>query len=365
MATKKLDVEKFTGDNDFHLWRLKMRVSLVHQGIEEVLEDRDGILREVGDQTLTAGLWKKLEDLYTKKSLTKRLSTKKRLYTLQMEEGTSLATYVDAFNKIILDLEDINVKIEDEDKVIILISSLPPSYEHFVDTLLYGRQTLTMQNVKKQKEEQRRGKAGKGRKNRRSKSKNKTLKCFQYHKEDHFKRDCPERKNKPKDNKYKNRNVAVVSEELDDGYDSAGVFVASFNQTEDKARCSIRVESSVLKVLKGAIVLMKGDMANGLYKLQGKAVLGEVNIVQNHIQDKTYLWHLRLGHISEKGLKELERQGALEGDKISTLGFCEECILGKSSRTRFKTAVHSTKGTLDYIHADLWGPSQIDSLGGA
>ena len=133
----------------------------------------------------------------------------------------------------------------------------------------------------------------------------------------------------------------------------------------DKARCSIRVESSVLKVLKGAIVLMKGDMANGLYKLQGKAVLGEVNIVQNHIQDKTYLWHLRLGHISEKGLKELERQGALEGDKISTLGFCEECILGKSSRTRFKTAVHSTKGTLDYIHADLWGPSQIDSLGGA
>ena len=39
MATKKLDVEKFTGDNDFHLWRLKMRVSLVHQGIEEVLED--------------------------------------------------------------------------------------------------------------------------------------------------------------------------------------------------------------------------------------------------------------------------------------------------------------------------------------
>lgn len=108
----------------------------------------DGVLREVGDQTLATGLWKKLEDLYTKKSLTKRLSTKKRLYTLQIKEGTSLATYVDAFNKIILDLEDINVKIEDENKVIIFISFLPPSYEHFVDTLMYGRQTLTMQDVK-------------------------------------------------------------------------------------------------------------------------------------------------------------------------------------------------------------------------
>ena len=112
MATLKLDVEKFTGENDFHLWRLKMRALLVHQGIEEVLEDLrtskkiskvkdedmheamdkahstiilslgDGVLREVGDQTTAASLWKKLEDLYTKKSLTKRLSTKKRLYTL-------------------------------------------------------------------------------------------------------------------------------------------------------------------------------------------------------------------------------------------------------------------------------------------
>lgn len=80
---------------------------------------------------------------------------------------------------------------------------------------------------------------------------------------------------------------------------------------------------------------------------------------------KPYLWHLRLGHINEKGLKELERHGALEGDKISALRFYEECILGKSSRTRFKTAVHSIKGTLDYIHADMWEPSQFDFLGGA
>lgn len=57
--------------------------------------------------------------------------------------------------------------------------------------------------------------------------------------------------------------------------------------------------------------------------------------------------------MSEKRLKELEKQGALGKDRISALGFCEECILGKSSRTRLKNATHSTKGTLDYIHADL------------
>lgn len=86
MGTQKLDVEKFTGENDFHLWSLKMRALLVHQGIEEVLEDSqsskkprkikdedlqdamdkahrtlimsrgDGVSREVGDQTSAAGL---------------------------------------------------------------------------------------------------------------------------------------------------------------------------------------------------------------------------------------------------------------------------------------------------------------------
>ena len=65
-----------------------------------------------------------------------------------MEEGNSLANHIDNFNRIILDLVDINVKLKDVDKAIIMLSSLPPSYEHFVDTLLYGRQSITMADVK-------------------------------------------------------------------------------------------------------------------------------------------------------------------------------------------------------------------------
>lgn len=90
-----------------------------------------------------------MKDLYNKKSFTKRLTTKKMLYNLQIEDGSSLYAHVDAFNKIILDLEDINMKIEDEDKTIIFLSSLPFSYGHFIDTLLYESQPPIRQDVKK------------------------------------------------------------------------------------------------------------------------------------------------------------------------------------------------------------------------
>jgi len=38
MAFAMYAVEKFTSQNDFGLWRLKMRALLVHQGLEESLQ---------------------------------------------------------------------------------------------------------------------------------------------------------------------------------------------------------------------------------------------------------------------------------------------------------------------------------------
>ena len=40
-------------------------------------------------------------------------------------------------------------------------------------------------------------------------------------------------------------------------------------------------------------------------------------------------------------------------------------MFGKQTRVRFSSGIHSTKGILDYIHSDLWGPSSAPSHGGA
>ena len=125
----------------------------------------------------------------------------------------------------------------------------------------------------------------------------------------------------------------------------------------DQMGCSIKLESRVLKILNKSTLVMKGTRKNGVYVSDGESVTGVSNAIESTAIDKTTLWHLRLGHMSIKGLKKLKKQGVLGSDKIEELVFCEECILGKSTRNNFKKSIHKTTKILQYIHSDLWGPS--------
>jgi transposase InsO family protein len=58
------------------------------------------------------------------------------------------------------------------------------------------------------------------------------------------------------------------------------------------------------------------------------------------------------------------KQGLLKGAKTCKIDFCKHCVFGKQTRVKFGTAIHQTKGTLDYVHTDVWGPSKVASLGG-
>src|SRR3954466_11807943 len=72
---------------------------------------------------------------------------KKWLYNLRMDEGTPMKQHLDVFNSIIMDLGNIDIKVESEDQTLIVLSSLPASYETFVDKLLYGKDTISLDDV--------------------------------------------------------------------------------------------------------------------------------------------------------------------------------------------------------------------------
>ena len=170
--TNKVDLEKFTGQNDFNMWRIMIEALLITQGLGDAInpviksEDAeasssrtpeqmaeidkkarstiilslgDSVIREVAKEKTVAGLWAKLEQLYMTKSLANRLYIKKKMFSMRMIEGASLDEHIDEFNKVCDELETIDEELSDESKALLLISSLPKSYEHFVDALLYGR----------------------------------------------------------------------------------------------------------------------------------------------------------------------------------------------------------------------------------
>jgi hypothetical protein len=60
-----------------------------------------------------------------------------------------MQSHLNEFNSIIVDLESLDAKINDEDKVILLVVSLSTSFKHFKEIMLYGNHTsLSFDNVK-------------------------------------------------------------------------------------------------------------------------------------------------------------------------------------------------------------------------
>ena len=69
------------------------------------------------------------------KSIELRLQLKRRLYRFQMKKGISVDEHMNIYTKLLTDLVNVDVKIDEEDKAVILLNSLPEEeYETFTLT---------------------------------------------------------------------------------------------------------------------------------------------------------------------------------------------------------------------------------------
>ncbi|GJU88215.1 hypothetical protein Tco_1300638 [Tanacetum coccineum] len=63
-----------------------------------------------------------------------------------MHPGKSQSEHIDEFHKLVGDLVTIDTAISDEDQALLLLTSLPSSYDNFMETLLNGWDTLKLED---------------------------------------------------------------------------------------------------------------------------------------------------------------------------------------------------------------------------
>jgi len=99
-------------------------------------------------ETSAKQLWEILEKKYLMKSVKSRLQLKRRLYHFQMKREISVDEHMNSYTKLLTDLVNMDMTIDEEDNVIILLNSLPEEkYENFTLTLINGRKSLNYNEV--------------------------------------------------------------------------------------------------------------------------------------------------------------------------------------------------------------------------
>ena len=172
-AISPVNIVKFNGFGNFELWQRRVKDMLVQHGLVKALTGKqpegtndtewkdsetratstikmclaNEVMYHVMDEKSPVAIWLKLESRYMSKPLTNKLILKKKLYGLKMTEGSILDQHINVFNQIISDLNLVDVKFVEEGMTLILLNSLPESYDNLVTTLMWGKETLEFEEI--------------------------------------------------------------------------------------------------------------------------------------------------------------------------------------------------------------------------
>jgi len=103
------------------------------------------------------------------------------------------------------------------------------------------------------------------------------------------------------------------------------------------------------------LCLKGGKKQGSLYMIADEDMISVAEVGNN-----SSLWHQRVGHMSEKGMKLMVSKGKIPNLKHVDVGPCEHCIFGKQKNVSFsKTSKSSKVERLELVHTDVWGPALV------
>lgn len=180
MSSGLYQIEKLD-DNNYDGWKVQMRSVLVHSELwkyvlketqrpaatqaEELetwntkdakalatilLSVKTSQLLHVKHCKTSAAAWEKLEEVYRPTGPARKVTLFKQLMNLKMVEGSAMPSHLNSFFDLSDKLNEIDIKLPDELLSIILLSSLPRTYENFV-VAIESRDDLPKPSVLKSK----------------------------------------------------------------------------------------------------------------------------------------------------------------------------------------------------------------------
>ena len=153
-------------DNSYATWKIQMKMFLMKDGLFSIVDGseeapggtvadaqqkfatrRDRAMANIvlhiepkliyliGDPTDPAVVWTKLKDTFQKKSWSNKLRLRKKLYKMELKPQDDLRSHFKEFVELFDAMAVIGDPVEEEDKVINLLASLPDNYGTMVTAL--------------------------------------------------------------------------------------------------------------------------------------------------------------------------------------------------------------------------------------
>nr|GEY03115.1 hypothetical protein [Tanacetum cinerariifolium] len=116
-------------------------------------------------------------------------------------------------------------------------------------------------------------------------------------------------------------------------------------------------------------VLLKVPRKNNMYNVDIKNIVPKKDLtclVAKATNDKSMLWHKRLGHINFKTINKLVKDNLVRGlpsKRFENDQTCVACLKGKQHKVSFKSKIqNSISQPLFMLYMDLFGPTFLSSL---
>ncbi|KAL2235906.1 UNVERIFIED_CONTAM: Retrovirus-related Pol polyprotein from transposon TNT 1-94 [Sesamum indicum] len=412
-------LQPFDGKSDFSIWQQKMKGILIQQKVfkaidgkyvENISEEKkqendefayssivlnlsDTVLRKVGKLDSSKALWDKLEELYTEISLPNKLFLLEKFFRYKLDLSKNIDENLDDFTKLIQDIKYTGDKYIDEYSPIVLLNAIPESYSDVKAAIKYGHY---IKDCRKPRRENRNYDDKDQINNVSIESNGEVFVVYEVNSVNTFDMHewlidsgCTFHMSPFKEiftnMKYEHIGfVSMANEKICEikglgdislCFDGYKMILKNVRYVPDLSHnlisCAALEENGLegrwgkglMKIMKGSLVVFKAERKRNLYICT--ASYDFAASVSNC--DFTTLWHKRLGHISQKGLDFLKRDGILN-DRIDKIEICDECVMGKQHRVHFPTSPSLNPSMspciLDYVHADVWGPSNTPTHGG-